>query len=91
MRLMAQIIQADEGGALTVPPGAAGPVQPGQRFIVEPCGDAVILRREPTDADHWRETMTPEEWVASLQAWVASLPPNPPVPVEASGRDSMYD
>jgi hypothetical protein len=91
MKSMAQIIQADENGALTVPPGAAGPVQPGQRFIVEPCGDAVILRREDTETDHWRDTATPEEWLASLQAWVATLPPSPPVPVEASRRDSMYD
>ena len=58
MKLMATVIQADESGALVVPAGIAGQVQPGARFTVEPCGDAVILRRQTSAAEDWWNSTT---------------------------------
>jgi len=72
-----------------VPAGVAGPVRPDTRFTVESCGEAVILRREPSAA--WWHTTTPEQRVAWLQEWIASLPPSLALPREATHRDWMYD
>jgi hypothetical protein len=91
MVAMPHTIQADESGALVVPAGVAGDVRPGERFTVEPCGDAVILRRENPASSDWRQEPTPQEWVASLERWLATLPASPPVPLEATRRDSLYD
>jgi hypothetical protein len=88
---MAQIIQADQNGALTVPAEVVGPVPPGARYSVEPLGDVVILRREPSDASEWWETTTPAQRVAWLEDWIGSLPTSPALPREATRRDSMYD
>jgi hypothetical protein len=88
---MGHTIQADEHGALVVPPELVGEVRPGTRYAVEPHGDALILRREGSDACHWWSVTTPAQRAAWLEAWVASLPPAPPLPREATRRDSMYD
>ena len=83
---MSQTIQADEHGALVVPAGLA---PPGTRFTVEPRGDDVVLRREAAD-----ESVDAEEAAAKiawLRSWIDSLPPSPPIPLEATRRDSMYD
>jgi hypothetical protein len=50
---MGLTIQADENGALVVPAGSMGRVEPGARFSVEPHGDVVILRRESAEAERW--------------------------------------
>jgi len=89
--LMPQVIQADENGALRVPPGLAGQVPPGARYTVEPHGDVVILRRESSKAEDWWATSTPAERAAWLGEWLASLPPSPALPREATHRDSMYE
>ena len=88
---MAQIIQADEDGALIVPPGAAGRVEPGSRFIVEPCGDAVILRRQSAAREDWWNATTGAQRVEWLEEWIANLPPSPALPRVSTHRDSMYD
>ena len=88
---MANVIQADENGALVVPPGAAGQAQPGSRFTVEPYGDSVILRRRPPAADDWRNTTTPAQRVEWLEEWIANLPPSPPLQGSPTHRDSMYE
>jgi hypothetical protein len=84
---MGQIIQADETGALALPSGLA---PPRTRFTVESRGDDVLLRREPaspsTAGD--REAAAKIAW---LREWIASLPPSPSIPLEATRRDSMYD
>jgi len=85
---MSQTIQADETGALVVPPGLA---PPGARFTVEARGEVVILRRDPSTADEWWASTTPAQRVAWLREWIASLPPSPALPPEATRRDSMYD
>jgi hypothetical protein len=85
---MGLTIQADETGGLVVPPGLA---PPGARYSVEARGGVVILRREPSTADEWWESTTPAQRVAWLDEWVASLPPSPALPPEATHRDSMYD
>lgn len=85
---MSHTIQADERGALIVPAGLA---PPGARFTVEARGESVILRRDRSTADEWWASTTPAQRVAWLEEWVASLPPGPAVPPEASHRDSMYD
>ena len=88
---MAHIIQADESGTLVVPAGVAGQVQPGSRFSVEPCGDAVILRRQPTAGDDWWNATTPAQRVEWLEEWIGNLPQSPALPRAATHRDSMYD
>jgi hypothetical protein len=85
---MAQTIQSDEQGELVAP---AGVVPPATRFTVEPHGDVVILRREPSRADEWWASTTPEQRVAWLREWIASLPPGAPRSREATRRDSMND
>ena len=74
---MPRMIEAGEDGSLLVPPGAAGPVPSGARFTVEPHGNVVILRREPSAAEDWWATTTPAQRVAWLGEWIASLPPSP--------------
>lgn len=91
MKSMAHVIQADENGALIVPAGAAGPVQPGSRFTVESCGDAVILRLESPAAEAWWAATTPAQRVRWLEEWIANLPQSPALPRAATHRDSMYD
>ena len=88
---MSLTLQADENGALLLPPGVLGPVEPGARFTVEPYGDTVILRREPDAAERWWSTTTPAERVAWLDEWIRDLPPSPPLPLEATSRETMYD
>jgi hypothetical protein len=85
------MIEAGKDGSLVVPLGAAGPVPPGARFTVEPHGNVVILRREPSAAEDWWATTTPSQRVAWLGEWIASLPSSPARPPEAPHRDSMYD
>ncbi|MEK7408833.1 MAG: hypothetical protein AAB225_27530 [Acidobacteriota bacterium] len=89
--LMGHTVQADEHGALVVPAELLGNVCPGTRYAVEPHGDVLILRREGSDARQWWSTTTPAQRAAWLEAWVGSLPPAPPLPREATRRDSMYD
>jgi hypothetical protein len=88
---MSHMIQAGDDGSLLVPPGAAGPVPPGARFTVEPHGDVVILRREPSAAEEWWATTTPSQRVAWLAEWIASRPSSPAPPSEATHRDSIYE
>ena len=88
---MSQTIQADEHGALVVPAGMVGGVEPGARFSVEPHGNVVILRREPDEAESWWTSTTPAQRIAWLEEWIRSLPDSPPLPSEATHRDSMYE
>lgn len=88
---MGLTIQADENGALLVPAGSMGSVEAGTRFSVEPHGDVVILRREPGEVERWWGTTTPEQRIGWLEDWIRSLPPSPPLPREATRRDSMYE
>jgi hypothetical protein len=88
---MSRTIQADETGALVVPAGMVGPVEPGATFSVEPHGNIVILRREPDEAERWWKSTTPAERVAWLDEWIRSLPPGPALPLEATRRDSLYE
>jgi hypothetical protein len=85
---MGQTIQADETGALAVPPGLAPPLT---RFTVEPWGDDVLLRREPAGVPTDRDREAAAVKIARLREWIASLPSSPPIPLEAPRRDSMYD
>jgi len=67
-------------------------VQPGTRFTVEQCGDAVILRKqELSAAEDPRRTATPAQRIASLEEWIANLPHSPALPRQATRRESMYD
>lgn len=90
---MPLVIEADSQGTLSVPAAAA----PGTRFAVEPHGDVVILRREPsswrepTSAEIWWRDTSPDERIAWLREWIASLPPSPPLSLEAVSRDSLYE
>jgi hypothetical protein len=88
---MSQTIQADETGALVVPAGMVGQVEPGDRFSVEPHGNVVILRREPDKAARWWTSTTPAQRIAWLNEWIRGLPPSPALPLEATRRDTMYD
>lgn len=83
---MRRTIQADETGALVVPAGMA---PPGARFTVEPRGDDVVLRREAAVVSVDPEAAAAK--IAWLRSWIDSLPPSPPIPLEATRRDSMYD
>ena len=84
---MPLVIETDAKGMLTVPAVA----DPGTRFAVETHGDIVILRREPSSAEIWWRDTSPGERVAWLRAWIASLPPSPPLSLEAVSRDSLYE
>ena len=88
---MGLTIQADEHGALVVPAGMVGRAEPGVTFSVEAHGDVVILRREPGEAERWWTSTTPAERIAWLEEWIRSLPDSPPLPPEATHRDSMYE
>lgn len=88
---MSLTIQTDETGALIVPAGSMGSLEPGVRFSVESHGDVVILRREPGEAERWWGTTSPEQRIAWLEEWIRSLPISPPLPREAVRRDSMYE
>jgi len=88
---MGQIIQADENGALVVSAGLLGRVEPGTRFSVEPHGDVVILRRESVEVERWWASTTPAQRVVWLDEWITGLPVSPPLPREATRRDSMYE
>lgn len=79
-------IQADETGALVVPAGA---LPPGTRFTVEPRGDDVVLRRQADDELLDAEAAAAK--IAWLHSWIDSLPPSPPISLEATRRDTMYD
>jgi hypothetical protein len=85
---MGQTIQADETGALVLPPGLA---PPRTRFTVESRGDDVLLRRESADVSNATDREAAAAKVAWLREWMASLPPSRPIPLEATRRDSMYD
>ena len=78
-------IQADENGALVVP----GVLPPGTRFTVEPRGDGVVLRRQADDESLDAEAAAAK--IAWLHSWIDSLPPSPPMSLEATRRDTMYD
>lgn len=85
---MGQTIESDVDGVLVVP---AGVLPPATRSRVEPHGDVVILRREPSRADAWWASTTPEQRVAWFREWVSSLPPSAALPLEATRRDALYD
>ena len=85
---MGKTIQADETGALVVPPGLAPPLT---RFTVESWGDDVLLRREPSRVSSAGDREAAAAKIARLREWIASLPSSPPIPLEATRRDSMYD
>jgi hypothetical protein len=85
---MGQTIQADETGALMLPPGLA---PPRTRFTVEPWGDGVLLRREPASVSTAGDQEAAAVKIARLREWIATLPSSPPIPLEATRRDSMYD
>ena len=85
---MGQTIQADETGALVVPPGLAPPLT---RFTVESLGDDVLLRREPAGVSTASDREAAAVKIARLREWIASLPSSPSIPLEATRRDSMYD
>lgn len=84
-------IQADKNGALLLPAGSMGHVEPGDAFSVEPHPDVVILRREPSEAQRWWSATTPEQRIAWLEEWIRNLPASPPLPRVATRRDSMYE
>lgn len=84
---MAVTIQADENGALLIPPGSG--IEPGARFSVEPRGDLLILRREPAASPDQSDGTAAK--IARLREWIATLPPSPPLPIEATSRDSIYE
>jgi hypothetical protein len=83
---MSLTIQADDNGALVVP---AGVLPPRTRFTVEPRGDDVVLRRQVAEESAVAEAAAAK--IARLRSWIDSLPPSPPIPLEATRRDSMYD
>jgi hypothetical protein len=85
---MGQTIQADDTGALVVPPGSA---PPRTRFTVESWGDDVLLRREPAGVSAASDREAAAAKIAWLRQWIASLPASSPIPLEATRRDSMYD
>lgn len=87
---MGLTIEADEKGALVLPPGSVGTIAPGARFSVEPRGDLVILRREPANSS-LDEAGDAAAKIARLRTWIASLPPSHPVPLAATSRDSIYE
>ena len=83
---MSQTIQADETGALVVPAGMA---PPGARFTVEPRGDDVVLHRQADDESLDAEAAAAK--IAWLHSWIDSLPLSPPISLEATRRDTLYD
>ena len=85
---MGQTIQADATGALVVPPGLA---PPRTRFTVESWGDDVLLLRQPACEPRASDREVAAAKIAWLREWIASLPSSPPIPLEATRRDSMYD
>jgi hypothetical protein len=91
MSKMGLTIQADESGALVLPAESPGQVEPGTRFSVEPRGDVILLRREPGEAERWWDSTTPEQRVAWLEEWIRNLPASPPLPLESTRRDSIYE
>jgi hypothetical protein len=75
-------IESDAQGSLVAP---AGVVPPLTRFSLEPHGDVLILRREPSRAEEWWGASSPEQRVAWLREWIGSLQPGAPLPREANG------
>jgi hypothetical protein len=85
---MSVIIQADESGALLVPPGSA---PPGAHFTMETLGSTLVLRRYSASPEDWWATTTPAQRAAWFQAWIESLPPSPTVRPDSMRRDTIYD
>ena len=66
---MGLTIQADENGVLVVLAAGTGRVEPGARFSVEPRGDVVILRREPSEAERFIKR-PPKSSPAPSHVWI---------------------
>lgn len=81
-------IESDAQGRLVLPAGVAPPLT---KYGLEPHGDVLILRREPSQAEEWWSATAPEERVAWLQEWIGSLAPGTPLAREATRREAMYD
>ena len=67
----------------TIPSSRAVTVQLPSDF---PPGDAEVIVLSGTA----RSGKTPEERIRDLHAWIASLPPSAPVPLESLDRGEIY-
>jgi hypothetical protein len=90
---MLKTIQADQNGVLVLPATLTGPLEPGTKFSVERRGGVIIVRPELSEAERWYASTTPAQRVAQFDEWVRNMPLSsaPPLPPEATRRDSMYE
>ena len=87
---MSTIIEADETGALHLPPALLPNAAPGQRYAVETGRDRVVVSNVEAAPAFW-QTASPEERATDLQRWAASHRDGPGLPDSAVGRDPIYD
>jgi hypothetical protein len=88
---MTDSVKVDQSGSLLIPAPLLGAAAPGSMFSVERSGDVVILRRDSNEADRWRKSTTPAQRLDWLEEWIRSLPRSPALPLDAIGRDSIYE
>ena len=87
---MEQVVEVNEDGALYLPAELIGHAEPHTHYVVDPQGEALLLRPETESQPFWA-TATPEEWVKSFEEWVSSHKEGPNLPDEALSRESIYD
>jgi hypothetical protein len=84
------IVEVDEQGELRLPREVLGDLEPHTRFELEKQGDTIVLR--PQKRLPFWATATPEERAAAFREWAnRPRPPAPALPLEAIGRDTIYD
>jgi hypothetical protein len=88
---MEQVVEVNEDGALYLPAELIGHAEPHTRFVVEPQGEALLLRPEAESQPFWA-TATPMERVERFLEWANQERPEAPVlPLEALSRESIYE
>ncbi len=86
---MADVVEINERGEITIPSEALGAARPHTRYVLE-TKDGVLMLRPEGVPPFW-ETASPEERAKALHEWVAELPEGPGLPDQALHRDSMYE
>ncbi len=86
---MAYIVEADDKGALIVPPELRDVVRPHSRYMIEVQGEVLILR--PQNGEPFWATASNDQRKHAFQEWVATHDAGPGLPDEALHRDSIYE
>ena len=87
---MTKVLEADENGALTIPPELLSNSAPHARFSIDARGDQLILARLRPEGSR-ALPLTNEDLARDFIDWISTLPPGPGLSHEATTRDSIYE